>query len=62
MKNEKFIPKAKLSKKARQEMDRQQRKTWEYCPVTRVIPNKKKTQPWKPNRSDLYDSDGLFFA
>ena len=60
MKKEKFIPKAKLSKKKRQELNQAQRKTWNYSPVTRVIPNKKKNQAWKSSRSDQDDSDGCF--
>lgn len=60
MNNSKFIPKAKLSKKKRQELNRQQRRTWDHSPVTRVIPNKKKSQQWKCDHPDLNDSDGRF--
>ena len=59
MKNSKFIPKAKLSKKKRQELNQQQRRTWDHSPVTRVIPNKKKAQQGKFSHSDLDDSDGF---
>ncbi len=31
-----FIPKEKMSKKARKELDRQRRVFWPLCPVTRV--------------------------
>ena len=38
----KFIPREKLNKKARRELDQQNRKTWEGInPVTKVIENKK---------------------
>ena len=60
MKN-KFIPKAKLSKKKQQELNQQQRRTWDHSPVTRVIPNKKKARQEKYVHSDLNDSDGFCF-
>ena len=59
MSKQKFIPKAKLSKKKRQELNQQQRRTWDYSPVTRAIPNKKKESQRKANHSDLDDSDGF---
>lgn len=31
-----MIPKAKISKKARRDLDRKQRRVWEMSPVTRV--------------------------
>ncbi len=36
-----FIPKAKLSKKARKELDRQKRVTWDFSPVTKTVESKK---------------------
>lgn len=36
-----MIPKNKLSKKARREMDRQRRAVWEMNPATRVKPSAK---------------------
>ena len=32
---EKFVPRAKMSKKARRELDRKRRQTWSISPVTR---------------------------
>jgi len=37
----KFIPKEKLSKKARKELDRSRRETWDFSPVTRKVESKK---------------------
>lgn len=39
---EKFIPKEKLSKKRRAELDRARRVTWGFSPVTRRAENAKK--------------------
>ena len=36
-----FVPKAKLSKKARTEMNKQQRVSWAFSPVSRVKQSKK---------------------
>ena len=36
-----FIAKEKLGKKARRELDKRQRRTWEFCPVTRTVESKK---------------------
>ena len=60
MKKTDFIPKAKLSKKKRQELNRAKRITWDHSPVTRVIPSKKKEKQEKAARSDQTDSDGFF--
>ena len=38
----KFIPKEKLSKKARKELDRQRRFTWSFSPATRKVESKKR--------------------
>ena len=37
----KFVPKGKLGKKARKELDRQRRVTWEFSPVTKTVDSKK---------------------
>ncbi|MBQ7868033.1 MAG: hypothetical protein IJ354_07790 [Clostridia bacterium] len=37
----KFIPREKMSKKARRELDAVKRKKWDMPPVTRKIENKK---------------------
>ena len=39
---ERFIPKEKLSKKARKALDRVGRRTWEISPVSRKTENKKR--------------------
>ena len=36
-----FVPKDKLSKKARKELNRQQRVTWDFSPVTKTVESKK---------------------
>ena len=36
-----FIPKEKLSKKARKDLDRQKRVTWDFNPVTKTVESKK---------------------
>lgn len=36
-----FVPKEKLSKKARKELAAQQRATWAFSPITKKIENKK---------------------
>ena len=37
-----FIPREKLGKKARKELDRQRRFTWSFSPATRKVENKKR--------------------
>ena len=37
----KFVPREKLSKKARRELDRSRRETWDFSPVTRKVESKK---------------------
>ena len=52
-----FIPKAKLSKKAQKELNRQQRKTWDFSPVTMIVADKKQyNRKKKPH--DRYDDYG----
>lgn len=53
MKMEKFISKEKLSKKARQEMNNAQRKTWLIAPITRKVESKKR---YKRNKAAVRDS------
>ena len=36
-----FVPKNKLGKKARRQLDRQQRVFWPICPVTRSVESRK---------------------
>ena len=48
-----FIPREKLSKKARRAMDAKQRTQWAFPPVSRVVPNKKKAlESKKPRPGD----------
>ena len=37
----KFIPKEKLGKKARKQLDTEQRSTWAFSPVTKKVESKK---------------------
>lgn len=51
-----YIPREKLSKKAKREQDRANRQTWEISPVTRRTENKKaydrkKSRQWKDDDS-----------
>lgn len=40
-----FIPRTKLSKKARKELDAKKRTTWAFSPVTKKVESKKNLQP-----------------
>ncbi len=53
-----FIPKDKLSKKAKKELARQKRKTWGFSPVTKVVESKKKYNR-KRIAHDRYDEYGM---
>ena len=56
-----FIPKKKLSKKARKELNRQRRVTWGFSPVTKTVDSKKIYSRKRKARNR--DDDGLgFFA
>lgn len=60
---EKFIPRAKMSKKARHEQDTLQRGTWgDLCPVTRKIENKKVYNRKKVRLKDSDFSDAEPFS
>ena len=37
----KFVPKEKMSKKARREINRQRRVTWDFSPVTKTVESRK---------------------
>lgn len=41
----KFIPREKMSKKARKELDLSSRRVWDVPPVTKRIENKKRKKP-----------------
>lgn len=52
-----FVPREKLSKKARKELDKQKRTTWAFSPVTKKVESKKVYQrkkaahAWKDDSS-----------
>ena len=51
----KFIPREKMSKKARRELDRAQRGMWEFSPVSRKVESRK---VYNRKRSRVRDMDG----
>lgn len=59
-----FVPREKMSKRARRELDRKQRKMWARSPVTRTTKNpkaydRKKSRQWE--EGDLPDR-GFFIV
>ena len=52
-----FVPKDKLSKKARKELNRQRRVTWDFSPVTKTV-DSRKLYNRKRNARDRYDDYG----
>ena len=57
----KFIPKEKLSRKARKQLDSEQRITWAFSPVTKKVESKKLyNRKRKPH--DRYDDYGMGFC
>lgn len=56
----KFIPKEKLSKKARKQLDIEQRTTWSFSPVTKKVESKK-LYSRKRKAHDRYDGNGMGF-
>ena len=54
----KFIPKAKMSKKASRELAKQKRVTWDISPVTRKTESKK-VYNRKKRSHDRYDDYGM---
>lgn len=58
-----LIPRAKLSKRARRELDRQRRQTWDFRPITRKIDSAKRYNRKKTPRDRGNDyGAGRFFA
>ncbi len=53
-----FVPREKMSKKARREADRERRKTWAFSPVTRLKESKKRYDR-KRKAHDRYDGYGM---
>ena len=56
----KFIPKAKMSKKAQKEHAKKQRVTWEVNPVTRRTENKKLYNRKRDSRERFDEPTGVF--
>ena len=54
-----FVPKDKLSKKARKELNRQKRVTWEFSPVTKTVESK--TVYSRKKKAQYRDDYGLSF-
>ena len=52
-----FIPKDKLSKKAKKELNRRRRKTWDFSPVTKTVESRKLYNR-KRNARGRYDDYG----
>ena len=57
----KFIPKEKLGKKARKQLDSEQRTTWTFSPVTKKVESKKLYNR-KRRAHDRYDNYGMGFS
>ena len=57
----KFIPKEKLGKKARKQLDSEQRATWAFSPVTKKVESKKLYNR-KRKSHDCYDDYGMGFS
>lgn len=56
-----FVPRDKMSKRDRKKLDAQNRTTWEFSPVTKVIKSKKVYDRKKqPRNYEPYDSGGCF--
>jgi len=52
---QKMIPKLKMSKKARDELNKQKRATWAFSPVSRVKQSKKVYNRKRSRRPDVVD-------
>lgn len=59
-----FIPREKLSKKARKELDKQKRTTWAFSPVTKKVESKKVYQRKKTAHAwkDDFSMSGFLFV
>ena len=59
---ERFIPKEKMSKKARRQLERRQRLIWEVSPVTKVFRSKKQYSRKRKSYDNPEEwSRGIFF-
>ena len=56
-----MVSREKLSKKAQKALNAEKRVRWEFKPVTRVIPNKKKDAESKLHRGMGEDAGWSFF-
>ena len=56
-----FVPREKLGKKARKQLDSEQRATWAFSPVTKKVENKKQYNRKKKSH-DRYDDYGVGFS
>lgn len=56
----KFVSKAKMSKRARKELAKQNRVTWDMSPVTRMTRNKKIYDRKKNSRERFDEPPGVF--
>ncbi len=62
---ERFVPREKMSKRARREMDAQRRTTWDVQPVTRRIESKKaydRNRARRMQRDELSGADFFIFG
>ena len=57
----KFIPRQKLGKKARKQLDSEQRATWTFSPVTKKVESKKMYNRTS-KAHDRYDDYGTGFS
>ena len=60
MNMKKFIPREKLDKKARKQLDSEQRATWAFSPVTKKVESKTLYNR-KRKSHDRYDDYGMGF-
>lgn len=58
----KFIVREKMSKKARRELDRRQRVTWAFSPVTKKVESEKRYDRKKAQRLNRDDFSAVPFA
>ena len=56
----KFVPREKLGRKARKQLDSEQRTTWTFSPVTKKVESKKLYNR-KRKAHDRYDDYGMGF-
>ena len=56
-----FVPRDKMSKRERKKLDAQNRTTWEFSPVTKIVKSKQVYDRKKqPRNYEPYDSGGCF--